>query len=254
MWVLTFLACIVLLGTSTKTGYSYGGGGEREEETESSSSFSGQTADDVPKKEEGGGSVGFGAPPHLVAAWEKAGGRKGTGMSFRDWFKKVRADVENKVAELEKDQRHALTIMSLWNGSTLTWEVKNEVGKKTQFIMNFIPGTDKVNIVLDGARAGAEGYGASIAAGLTQQQALAVAGETAAAGAAFSAATNIINTGQKGKMPKINSFTSAVKNSNQINKAVTTVLVTETVKDKAIEQHIKNTIENTASIPGVVEQ
>jgi len=139
----------------------------------------------------GGGGEGYGASPKALAAWEAAGGRKGTGMSFQDWFKKSRVDWDAKQTDLTWDASKAGWSASFWNILYGTTKVADTAGQVSQFGLNFVPGVGKIaNIGLDTARGAVDGYGKAIDKGMSQSEAAQTGGTTGAASGLFSAFTS----------------------------------------------------------------
>ena len=149
----------------------------------------------------GGGGEGFGASPKALAAWEAAGGRKGTGMSFQDWFKKSRVDWDAQQTQLTWEATKAGWGASFWGALFGAAKVADTAGQVSQFGLNFVPGVGKlagvgikaVNVGLDSLRGASEGYGQAIDSGMSQSEAAGTGAITGFGTGAMSAGTSILS-------------------------------------------------------------
>ena len=200
----------------------------------------------------GGGGEGFGASSKAINAWEAAGGRKGTGMSFQEWFRKQRIDWEARQDELTSDQTWAGWGASAWNLPVWGGIVADTAGKISQFGLNFVPGVGKLtSIGLDAARGAADGYGKAVDKGLSQSEAASAAGKTGIASGLFSAFTQKFGFAKDaGKAIKASQAARTAAKITSSNKKLGTALVGTTVQEGVKEVvgnvHNANVVNNTS--------
>jgi hypothetical protein len=200
----------------------------------------------------GGGGEGFGASSKAVAAWEAAGGRKGTGMSFQDWFRKQRIDWEARQDKLTSDASWAGWGASAWNLPVWGGEAANAAGKISQFGLNFVPGVGKLtNIGLDAARGAAEGYGQAVDKGLSQADAAKTGATTGTAAGLFSAFTQKFGFAKDaGKAIKASqaarTATKIARTNKELGKALVGTTVQEGVKEVVGSAHTESVVNNSA--------
>ena len=200
----------------------------------------------------GGGGEGFGASSKAVAAWEAAGGRKGTGMSFQEWFSKQRTDWEARQDKLTSDQKWAGWGASAWNLPVWGATVADTAGKISQFGLNFVPGVGKLtNIGLDAARGAADGYGKAVDKGLSQSDAVYAGGKTGIASGLFSSFTQKFgfakDAGKAIKASQAARTAGKIASTNKaLGKALTGTAVQEGIKEGIGNVHSTNVVNNTA--------
>lgn len=255
-WHWTVLTLLVFLLARGSMAHAYGGGGEREEPEEPTGSVSGQSGNDAPSPSGGGGGgggEGFGASPKAVAAWEAAGGRKGTGMSFQDWFKKQRIEWDKQQHALTWDAKKAGWGASAWSIPFWGAQAANAAGKTTQTMLSFVPGMGWVSVSLDTARGAAEGYGEAIDKGLSQADAAKVGTKTGIAQGLTSAVFNKIGAGNKLNYDKaVKSVQTArtakqmVRANKNLKKAILGTIADETVQEVVGNQHVSQTVKDSS--------
>lgn len=206
------------------------------------------------------GGEGFGASGIAVSAWEAAGGKKGTGKSFQEWFKTMRVDWESKQVQLEWDAKTAGWGSSAWNGVFVTTEATNVAGKFVQFGLNFVPGIGKVvNIGLDTARGAAEGYAEALDSGLSQSDAAKTGGVTGVGSGLMSAFFSKLGFGKdSGKALKASTMAKTaeqiVKTNNALGKAIAATTVDEGVKAVVGSSYTTSVVFNSSPMAQTVQR
>ncbi len=242
------LFLIVVLGSLLSLpvwAHSSGGGSSSSGNSSSSSGTPNNFNDN-----QGGGGAGFGASPKAVAAWEAAGGRRGTGMSFQDWFKKMRTEMATKQDDLDWDADTAGWSASAWNIPYYGAKAADLAGKISQFGLNFVPGVGTLtNIGLDTARGAADGYSQAVDKGLSQSEAAKAGGTTGVASGFFSAFANKFGFAKDaGKAIQASQAARTAAQIARTNKKLGTALggtaVQEGLKNVIGDQHTSNVVNN----------
>lgn len=258
--------CLLLLCTgplSTKV-WAYGdsGGGGSDSGGADGGSNEGGGDHDRPDKDDadggggqssgGGGGVGFGASPKALEAWEAAGGRKGTGKSFEQWFRDVRKKWEDQQRQRTWDATKAGWSASAWNAGTTGAEGMDKLGQASQFGLNFVPGVGKLtNIGLDAARGAAEGYSKAREQGMSQKDAMQTGTKTGIASGLFSTFMNKFGFGKGyGKaVEKSKAAKTAIqikKANKQLGQGIKGVTVDEAIKTGVGDVHSTSVVNNSA--------
>lgn len=215
----------------------------------SSSSSSSQPVEQAPT---GGGGEGFAATPKAVSAWEAAGGRKGTGLSFQDWSRKQRSEFEARQEKLTWEAKKAGWGASAMNVPVWGAMTANYLGKASQFGLSFVPGVGKLtNIGLDAARGAAEGYSDALDKGLSQSEARKVGGTTGLASGVFSAFTSKLGFGKDAgkalnKVKTAKTAAQLTKSRKQLGKALISTTTDEGAKEVVGGIHSDNVVKNTS--------
>lgn len=210
------------------------------------------------KSDSSPGGPGFGASPKAVEAYEEAGGRSGTGMSFQDWFKKTRQEMQEKQGQLEWDGWKADVKTSAMNGVYLGAQGANVAGKGAQIVLDFVPGLGWVGVGLDAARGAAEGYAEALDQGLSQTEAMGVGAKTGAASGIMTIGVSKIGLGKNldGAFNK----TMGAKSARQIERAnkalgwgVAGTAVDTSTKQVVGHLHTSNVVKNSSPHPHLAE-
>lgn len=254
--VIRALLAITALGIST-AGFAHSGGGS------SSSSSSSRPVADAPPT--GGGGEGFGASPKAVAAWEAAGGRKGTGMSFQDWYKKVQIDFETRQGQLTWEATKAGWQASAWSIPYWSAEFANAAGKISQFGLNFVPVGKAVKVAveigkigLDGVRGAAEGYASAKDKGMSDAEAEEVAAKTGAAAGILSSFTSMFgfakDTGKAIAQTRAATTAAQIARTNRnLKTAILTTTTEEAISEVVGNAHTNSVVTNSSPMAQVAK-
>jgi hypothetical protein len=271
LWLGAIFSLLLVFGPATGSALACGGGGGGDDLDIGGSIFT-PYLDTLNKVESGGadshGSVigppgstshFMGASPKAVEAYQAAGGPSGTGMSFSDWFKKTREQMDEKQEQLT------------WDGTTAAWSASalnagywgawglDKAGKIAQFGLNFVPGFGWVNVSLDTARGAAEGYAEAIDQGLEQGDAFGVGAKTGAAQGIMSAGFNYFGLGNRfGTDKAVLNFQNAVtpkqvaKAGKALKRVIVGNLIDTGVQEYVGNEHASETAKNTTPRPGTI--
>lgn len=243
-WLVLAIQAVWLPQSAMASPGGHGGGSSRGGETRTSIT---QAADSEPA-----GGEGFGASGLAVNAWEAAGGRKGTGKSFEQWFKTQRIDWESRQVQLEWEAKTAGWSASGWNGLFGAADATNTAGKVVQFGLNFVPGVGKIaNIGLDTARGAAEGYAGALDSGMSQSDAAKTGGVTGTASglmSAFFAKFGFAKDAGKAVEASRKARTAAkiLKTNKALGVALTGTAVQEGIKTVVGDAHTNSVVFNSS--------
>lgn len=165
---------------------------------------------------------------------------------------------ELKRADLEKQQEEDYWSNWWWGWASAictTGEysaiVANFVGQAAQLGLNFVPGLAVVNIGLDAARGGAEGYATGLESGLSQTESVKVGGQNAVATGLFSAFTNKLGFGKNyskavGKVQKAVKPAQIVKAKKSLAKGILGTTADQATQEVVGDINAKNIAKNTS--------
>jgi hypothetical protein len=203
IWLVTLLALVLLSGLPAATVHAYGGGGGGSDGSgggESDASFSAGnggftgwgpgTWDVDPDLTDAiggpvaGGSVDLGNPltSQLQDVFNRLGGEKGTGKTFKEWLGSARAGKAMVQIVREGEQSQADGAAAGAHRTVVVLETLDYVGQKVQIVLGFCPPVSApTSVALDAGRTFADTYNKALSEGKSTAEAIA-AGLKQAAG------------------------------------------------------------------------